>query len=118
MQERLCIASSTQHDPHHPAAGKVISRQAVSRIAVALQAKAEQDHGIYSKGAINAVYEGNVIAGWMAAAAGGALKIDGSQHVQFLNNRMATSGVLMYSNFNANDPIPLQVSGTERKRGL
>ena len=71
-------------------------------------AKEDQDHGIYSKGAINSTYSGNVVAGWMPYAAGGAFKLDGSQGIQLFDNRMATSGILMYSNMNKKNPVPLR----------
>ena len=71
-------------------------------------AKEYQDHGVYSKGAINGTYEGNVIAGWMPAGAGGAFKLDGSQGIQIVDNWMGTSGILMYSNMNNANPKPLR----------
>ena len=83
-------------------------RAASSDKTIVDAAKADQDHGIYSEGAINSKYLGNVIAGWMPEAAGGAFKLDGSQGIELSDNWMATSGILMYSDMNTKNPVPLR----------
>jgi len=83
-------------------------RAASSDKTIVDAAKADQDHGIYSEGAINSKYLGNVIAGWMPEAAGGAFKLDGSQGIELFDNWMATSGILMYSDMNTKNPVPLR----------
>ena len=83
-------------------------RAASSDKATVDAAKADQAHGIHSEGANRSKYLGNVIAGWMPEAAGGAFKLDGSQGIELFDNWMATSGILMYSDMNAENPVPLR----------
>ena len=83
-------------------------RAASSDKATVDAAKADQAHGIHSEGAVGSEYLGNVIAGWMPEAAGGAFKLDGSQRIQLFDNWMATSGILMYSDMNTRNPNPLR----------
>jgi len=86
----------------------VDARAASSDESTVDAAKAYQDHGIHSEGAIGSQYVGNVIAGWMPEAAGGAFKLDGSQGIRLFDNLMATSGILMHSDMNAFNPVPLR----------
>ena len=86
----------------------VDTRAASSDESTVDAAKADQAHGIHSEGAIGSRYEGNVIAGWMPEAAGGAFKLDGSQRIRLFDNLMATSGILMHSDMNAFNPVPLR----------
>jgi hypothetical protein len=65
-----------------------------------------QDHGIYCKVCQNMLAEDNLIAGWVAAAAGASFKLHGPQNVTVRRNRMFTSGIIMYSTLHKRGEAP------------